>query len=332
MKRLRPLLPWILALGCGTLEQDSPVSAGLPNNRTGPFRVLDDEELEGRRCVIDAPDATLEDPDAMMSESGEILLIAARVRGGTTELVRVTLDARLQLREAPTPVLADVTDARSPSLARDARGWLLTYARAGRIELAFSDDGRTFTRRPVPLLVPDPRAGESDALRGPSLTAAPDGTWWLAYESGGSVWIARGEHAEGPFTRVDTDPARAERQPVLLGSTSEQHANPVVRAERTGTGRTIWRVYASTRRERVADGGLVRTQELSLAASYDGARFTVASTPALSGRAEPTPDAPTVLFASATQSWMLFSGGCGSAFRGVRAAVYPAEIALPITR
>lgn len=332
MKRWWPHLLGILALGCGTLEQDSPVAAGLPNNRTGPFRVLDNEEVEGRRCVVDAPDATIEDPDAILSESGEIIVVATRLRGDTTELVRVVLDARLQVREAASPVLPEVTDGRSPSLARDDQGWLLAYARAGRIELAWSDDGRSFRGRPVPLLAPDARAGEADELRGPSLSAAPDGSWWLAYESAGSVWIARADRADGPFTRVDTDPARAGRQPVMQGTTASQHANPVMRVERTGTGRMIWRVYTRTLRERVLDGGLSRAQELSLAASYDGVRFTTAQTPPLSGRAEPAPDAPTVLFASATQSVMLFSGGCGSAFRGVRAAVYPAELALPITR
>ena len=35
----------------------------------------------------------------------------------TTELVRASLDARLRLREAPTPVLAEVTDARGFALA-----------------------------------------------------------------------------------------------------------------------------------------------------------------------------------------------------------------------
>ncbi|MFO0626775.1 MAG: hypothetical protein U0325_14265 [Polyangiales bacterium] len=332
MKRARPLVVLLLALGCGTLEQDSPLPNGLPNNRTGPFRVLDGEELEGRRCVVEAPDASLEDPDGIFSEFGEITLVMTRVRSDRTELVGTTLDARLQSREGLVPLLPEVSDARAPALARDARGWLLVYARAANLELAFSDDGRRFRRQPVPLLVPDLRAGESQALGGPSLTQSPDGGWWLAYESGGSVWLARAATAEGPYARVDTDSARVGRQPVLEGSAAQQHANPAVRVERTSTGRTIWRVYATTRRERVVDGGLVRTQEITLAASWDGARFTVAGSPALSGRAEPSPDAPSLLFANATQSWMLVSGGCGSAFRGVRAAVYPAEGRLPVTR
>lgn len=332
MNRMTPLVPLILALGCGTLEQDAPITTGLPNNRTGPFRVLDLDELEGQRCALSAQDASLEEPDGIIRESGEITLVMVRAQGELREIVRATLDGRLALREAPTPVLPGVTDGRSPSLARDGRGWLLAYTREGRVEVAFSDDGLRFTRRPVPLLSADPRAGEHNGLRGASLTQAPDGTWWLAYESAGSVWIARADASEGPFTRVDADAERPGRQPVMEGSPSRQHTNPVVRVERTGTGRTIWRVYASTRRERVEDGAVARTQELSLAASWDGARFTTATTPALSGRAEPTPDAPTLLFADATRSLMLFTGGCGSAFRGVRAAVFPAEATLPITR
>jgi hypothetical protein len=50
----------------------------------------------------------------------------------------------------------------------------------------------------------------------------------------------------------------------------------------------------------------------------------------LVSRVEPEPDGPTVLFVSATQSLLLFTGSCGGSRRGIRAAVYPAGVRLPL--
>jgi hypothetical protein len=73
-----------------------------------------------------------------------------------------------------------------------------------------------------------------------------------------------------------------------------------------------------------------RTQGVSLAASYDGQRFTTATAPAMVSRVEPEPDGPAVLFVNATQSLLLFTGSCGGSRRGIRAAVYPAGVRLPL--
>ncbi len=150
------------------------------------------------------------------------------------------------------------------------------------------------------------------------------------------MWLARSASSDGPFTRVDADPSREGRQPVLAARSDStgrsSHANPTVRVERTGAGRFIWRVFAATRSERVEDGGLQRAQVISLAASYDGQRFTQSSAPALVGRAEPEPDGPAAVFVNATQSLLLFTGSCGGSRRGIRAAVYPADVRLPLLR
>ncbi|MEZ4391226.1 MAG: hypothetical protein R3A48_09035 [Polyangiales bacterium] len=232
-------------------------------------------------------------------------------------------------------MLPGVDDARSPSVVRDGEGWRMLFARGGRVEVADSDDGARWRVRSAPVLVADPSAGERGGIGGPSLTEDPDGRWTLAYESGGSVWIARAPRPDGPFERVDVDPGRAGRQPALAAraeSPTIAHAHPVIRSERLSTGRTIWRVYARTTAEGLLDGGTTTEQTLSLAASYDGVRFTTAASPALSGRGETQPDAPGVLFDGPTRSLLLFSGGCAGGRRGVRAAIYPAEARLPLTR
>lgn len=332
--RARSLALAIVALGCGTLEQPGTVGASYPNNRTGPFRVLDAEELEGRRCLTDATAPTLRDPEVTSGDNGALIVVATAEVDGATQLQRLSLDASLRVIEGPAPLLPDLRDARAPSIARDGGRWVLTYAREGRIEVATSDDGRAFFATSVPLLTADPREGELDALSAPSIARHPDGSWWLAYGSDGQLWLARGESAGGPFARVDADPSRAGRQPVLASSDDatglRRHANPTLRIERTGAGRAIWRVFATTVVETVVDAGLQRAQVISLAASYDGQRFTTAAGPALVGRAEPEPDAPAAVFVSATQSLLLFTGSCGGSRRGVRAAVFPADLRLPL--
>lgn len=92
----------------------------------------------------------------------------------------------------------------------------------------------------------------------------------------------------------------------------------------------LWRIDASRIVERAADGGLLRERTLTLAGSYDDLRFTTAIAPAFSGRSEPEPDAPSLVFERRPRTWLSFSGTCGSAPRGIRVAVYPAEGALPI--
>lgn len=332
----RVFIPSLLALAsCGTLEVPAVGDTDLPNNRTGPFRVLSNDDLEGRRCIFESLESSLEDPEITLGTQGEFWLFSTRVTGARHEITRGVLTRTLTLREAPIPVLPGVDDARSPSVVRDGEGWLMLFARGGRIEVADSDDGASWRARSTPVLVADPGAGERTNLSGPSLTEDPDGRWTLAYESGGSVWIARASRPDGPFERVDVDPSRAGRQPVLAASAESPvtaHANPVIRSERRSTGRTIWRIYARTTVDRVVDGGPVTEQTLSLAASYDGVRFTVAASPALSGRAETQPDAPGVFFDGPTRSLLLFSGGCAGGRRGVRAAIYPAEAGLPLTR
>lgn len=320
---------------CGTLEVPAVGNTDLPNNRTGPFRVLSDDDLEGRRCINESLESDIEDPEITNGTQGEFWIFSSRVTGARSEITRGVLTRALTLREAPTPVLPGVDDARSPSVVRDGEGWRMLFARGGRVEVADSDDGERWRARSTPVLVADPGAGERTNLSGPSLTEDPDGRWTLAYESAGSVWIARAPRPDGPFERVDVDPSRAGRQPALAASAEAPviaHANPVIRSERLSTGRTVWRIYARTTAARVVDGGTTTEQTLSLAASYDGVRFTVATAPALSGRGEPQPDAPGVLFDGPTRSLLLFSGGCGGGRRGVRAAIYPAEARLPLTR
>ena len=66
MKRWWTRLLGSLTLGCGTQEQDPPLAECLPKSHTRPFRVLDNQEIEGRCCLLNTPDSTIEDHDAII--------------------------------------------------------------------------------------------------------------------------------------------------------------------------------------------------------------------------------------------------------------------------
>ena len=337
-RALGALLGVGLLAGCGSLDAPSAGDLLLPNNRTGPFRVLTAADLDGGTCVLNSFDESFEDPTVTVGTDGALSLYATRLAMGRRSIVRAGLDRSLRVTEAPRVVLDDTADVAAPSVLQRADGWVMAFSRAGRIEVAYSVDGRAWRRRSTPLLVPDRSLGEGAELLAPSIRARPDGRWSLVYESADSVWIAEGDAADGLFARVDCDPSRPGRDPVLGADArttdggpalTRRYGAPEVTVERTATGRTIWRVYARQRAQRVGDGGLVEELTVALAASWDGVRFTTAATPALSGRGEPAPDGPAVLFDGPLRSWMFVSGACGGSFRGIRAAVFPSAATLP---
>lgn len=328
-------------MSCGTLDAPGHGDTDLPNNRTGPFRALGNSELDGGTCVLGSFVESFEDPDVVTGNNGEISLYATRVRGDARAIVRVGLDPSLRVRAAPEVVLEDPAGASAPSVVRTADGWVMAFARNGRVDVAYGTDGRAWTVRPLPLLTQDRVAREDSPLAAPSLARDPDGRWSMVYTSGDAVWLARGDAADGLYTRIDGDPGTPTREPILGGAegvtdggvvVQRRYADPVITAERTSTGRAIWRVYARETSRRVVDGGAVEETAIAMAASYDGVRFTRASSLALSGRADPAPAGPTVLFDGAVRTWMFFSGACGASTRGVRAAVAPGSAALPIGR
>lgn len=329
-------LPLLAALaGCGTLDAPGHGDSELPNNRTGPFRVLTSADLDGSACVFGPVMDGIEDPSVLNGNHGEILIFGTRAGA----VVRTVLDRSLRVTDPPREVLSDPAALSSPSVARTADGWVMAFARQGRIEVAHSADGLAWTVRRTPLLTQDPDAQEPGALGAPSLARAPDGRWTLAYTSGDAVWIARAASADGLYARLDGDPSTPRRDPALGGeertadggaALARRYADPEVTAERTGAGRAIWRLYARETARRDVDGGAADETVIALAASYDGARFTRATSPALSGRAEAAPAAPAVLFDGAVRTWMILTGSCGGSARGLRVAVAPGSSALPI--
>lgn len=331
--RPRALALAFALLGCGTLDPQGGGEQGLPNNRTGPFRVLGERDLEGRTCVLESLSNSLEDP-SVLTESNGISLYATQ---GGSSIVRAELDARLRVREPPVRVIEDAT---GPSVVRTEEGLVMAFARSGRIAVAHARDGRDWTVRPTPLLSQDRASGETTPLAAPSLAPSPDGRWALVYTSGDAVWLAYARAPDGIFERVDGDPSTAARDPILGGAVSvsdggsvraRRYADPVIRAEVTTTERVLWRVYAREVTEGAGDGGAVSETAIVLAASYDGVRFTRATLPALSALADPSPAGPAVLFDGAIRTWLFFAGSCASGRRGIRAAVTPSRAsALPL--
>lgn len=331
----------VALMGCGTLDAPGHGDTDLPNNRTGPFRALGSAELDGGACVLGSFAESFEDPTVVTGNNDEISIYATRVQGSARAIVRVGINPSLRVMGAPEVVLEDPAGVSAPSVVRTADGWVMAFARQGRIEVANGTDGRAWSVRATALLAQDRFAGEESPLAAPSIAREPDGRWAMVYASGEAIWLARGDAADGLYARVDGDPSTSVRDPILGGAVAtadggtpvqRRYTDPVIAAERTSTGRVIWRVYAREVSRRVVDGGMTEETAIAVAASYDGVRFTRAASLALSGRADPSPAGPAVLFDGAIRTWMFFSGQCGGTQRGLRAAVAPGSVALPIGR
>jgi hypothetical protein len=201
------------------------------------------------------------------------------------------------------------------------RPWLLFYAAGGKLGLATSPDGHSWSRRAEPILFAD-GTDEGSVLGSPAAVrlSAPDSATGveavrLYYLAAGAVWVAeanaaRLEEGAGDWTRLDCKPSTPQRDAVVARNgvpTLVDLRRVTARLTTTPTGRVRHDLYLGgwTGRRASTDPTSRLYDTLffggGYAASYDGLRFDVARAGVLptrvSGRAPfvlPYADAPPI--------------------------------------
>jgi hypothetical protein len=243
----------LLLFSCGTLGGVGGGAADLPSSGVGPFRTLEDGELNPAAVVpyvFSDPGADYREPSVVAASSDptstEVWMYAVGHVSGADVIVRSRADDARSFygdfadnadtshpRHVPPTVLkadqtweggAGASLAGPSALMVDGQLWLY-YAAAGGIGLAQSSDGITFTKQSGPVLVPDASAAwETTTPHAPSVAVFPDGSWHMMYGAG--VSIGEATSADGiTWTRVDGNPIFAPT-PTVDPSTLPEGAPP----------------------------------------------------------------------------------------------------------
>lgn len=334
------------SLGCGTLASPGAGDHELPANRTGPFRELTLAEMGGRTCAAVDFSGLIDEPSALRRSDGRVALYVSREHDSQRVIARVVMRAPGQQDGDPVDVLSASLPwqggaVSSPDVASRSDGSLvMAYATAsGALGLARSADGTSWSALPSPALEAVADAGETTALRAPTVLERGDGVIVLVYASAGALWMARAPRIDAPFERVDADPRTPRRDPVLGavghavnpdGGAPEFESgsldDPDLTVESTALGRSLWRLYYTARSAPFAmDGGVAPGLTISMAASFDGVNFTRFGAPVFSTRADPSIAAPSMVADDSRRSLLYTGGRCNLSRgrRGVRAAIAP---------
>lgn len=345
----RALLAAMVCASCGTVASPGEGDRDLPVGRGGPFRLLGPADLDGRACVVSDRARRFDDPSAVRREDGSVSLYFTDDDGAARSISTARLASPIALAEDVSPALRatlpwQAGSVEAPEVVRVAAGeWWMLYASAGGLGLARGADGASFAADPNPLLTAEPAAGESTALRSPSIVESAPGRFLIAYESAGAVWGAELISATGAVSRLDADPRQDGRQPLLapgddavdagvVGFASGSVGDPSLTLETTAIGRSLWRLYATTRSAPVrTDAGVEPLITLGVAGSFDGVSFSRDANPALRARGDGTVSAPDVIADGPRRSFLYAGGRCDTAgrVRGVVVAVAPGNTALP---
>lgn len=339
-----------LALGCGTGASPGGGDSELPAGRSGPYRLLDSEELPEGACLLRDQAATLEDPASLRLDVHRVALYFTRREGARRSIHRaVVVDGR-RVEAASAEALAPSLGwhgggVGAPDVATTRDGFAMLYDTPAGLGLATSTDGQAWRSADGPLLVADAAAGELTPLRAPTLVVRPDGGVIVAYESAGAIWAATADGLTVPLRRLDADertprrealvaPGADARDAGLVGYASGAVGDPTLRAEDSLAGRTLYRLFFSARSAPVGiDGGSAFERAIGLAGSFDGVHFARAESAVLSGRADPAVRAPSAWSDGPLRTWLFVSGRCDSAGRneGIRVAVAPGNRRYPRT-
>jgi hypothetical protein len=253
----------LLLFGCGTVAAPAgDDNAVRPNAHAGPFRDATADELPDKirkvPYVLDDPNAHYRESMAVdLDETGSLgrvaLYVVADLAPGTGIYRFVSPDGRSfgKNPDPATPVLVPGAAWEGAFVGKPdvhviaGKIWML-YEAAGGIGLARSDDGRTFTREPGPVLGPDPAAAwEGGKTPGaPGLLKVADDDFRLfyavndrigeAHSSDGITWKrAAGGPLLAPLGGSDAD------APFDSASVGDPYALLATSAE----GRRITRVY-----------------------------------------------------------------------------------------
>jgi hypothetical protein len=366
------LAPLLLVVSCSTLGTSSDDGQNLPTSGVGPFRKLGDTELmSSAPFVLLAPGpamktlpATTYLEPAILAASGDasstevtLFTVLVPADGSGSSIVRTRADdARsffgMNGESGHAPAMALVADAAweggsltGPSALHVGAEVFLYYAAAGGIGVARSTDGVTFTKTPMPVLVPDATiAWESTTPHAPSVAQLPDGQFRMMYAAGAAIGEATS--ADGiTWTRLDADPTTPAMDPVFgPGGTVDPATlptgelppfdtatvgDPCLLPRVTASGRLQVRVlYTGTA---LPDDGGAATSAIGFAARYgDSGPLVRNGAPVYSVSAHE--GAPTLFEWSAGSMLYVhqtYSGVGSATYPGIAAAFSPALDTLP---
>ena len=274
---------------CSTIGDPGGSPDAYPHGGTGQFRRLTADEVGAAGRAIDLSNVAI---DGSMVADGYLFYAAAPLRDTPPE-VPAEHPAREVFWDAFEPRAihrAEPQDNRGfsagPQILAASESWeggevfdpwividggraRLYYAAEGGVGLAeaSSVDG-TFTRvGSGPIL----EAAGDAAPRRPSVVLGADGAWWMYFDDGGAIGVARSEDGVD-FERVDGDPSTDAIDPLVIGGEDlgeEPEVSvgmPGAAALDTATGRRLVRLYYESRRE---DGSVLAY----VAGSTDGVTF-----------------------------------------------------------
>lgn len=352
MRRLLALFALLAATpACSTLGEQGSFPDAYPHGGTGQFRALESDEVgifDGRALALQGVAM-----DAAMVADGYLFYASARLLETPPEVPMDQpmnevfwpafepraihrADPRENLGFASGPVVFSASaswegaEVFDPWVVVDDDGSArMYYAAEGGIGVAEapSVDG-AFTRvGDAPILGPDDAV--SGAPRRPSVVRGIDGAWWMYFDAGGAIGIARSTDGVA-FARIDGDASTAAIDPLILTGQDDRESpeiaigSPGAAAVDTVVGRRLIRIYYESRRE---DGTVLPY----VAGSADGVTFERHEIPVMDSTDVRFP-APVLVDDRTT---LLYWNGpltsSGRQTRALRASVSPASVHFGMT-
>jgi hypothetical protein len=298
------LVTLISGVACSTLGEPGSFPSAYPHGGTGVFRALTADEVgirDGRAVVNQrlAVEGSSIAGGYLFYATAPLLEMPPEVPGEqpANEVYWPAFGPRSVSRAAPRadrgfsagpPVFTasepwEEGEVFDPWVVVDGDRVRLYYAAAGGIGLAEATglEGDFERVGEGPLLDADDAV--SGVPRRPSVVFGPDGAWWMYYDAGGAIGVARSDDGRA-FTRVDGDLSTPAIDPLRLDfsqdfadvETSEEVSvgSPGAVAVDTPGGRRLIRVYFESRR---ADG----TVRAYVAGTADGVTFERHNVPVL---------------------------------------------------
>jgi hypothetical protein len=293
MKRAAPLVSIALA-ACSAIGDPGSMAEGLPHGGTGQFRPLEMDEIggiSGGRAIIVVRHAF----DSAMVADGRLFYTMAPERQeppvppddhpqsevfwdafGPRAIYRA--DPRDNPAFAAGPLIFEASEVWEggevfdPWVVIDEDGTArLYYAAEGGIGLAQASaaDGAFARVGTGPILGAD--AAPNGAPRHPSVVRGPDGAWWMYYDAGGAIMIARSDDGIS-FARIDADESTPAIDPIAITGVDLREppeisiGMPGAVTVETPAGRRIVRLYYESRRAE-------ELEQVYVAGSEDGVHF-----------------------------------------------------------
>lgn len=190
-----------LVVACGGLGDEDAGDTNLPSTGMGPFRALTRAEVNAKATapfVVDDKVGQYTDPAAL--DNGLYVITSGQIAHTAAPDGR-TFDAPAVVLKADPSTWEGIVLSGPWALHVGPETWLY-YAAKGGVGLATSTDGKTFTKKPGPVLA---------GAKSPSVFVLPDGRYRMMYSDGANIAEAESTdglswRALGPVLAPATDP------------------------------------------------------------------------------------------------------------------------------